>query len=390
MNRPVEFFRHTLGAPEVASVGETLASIFLTLGPRTAEFERRLAERLQVEHVVGLTSCSVGLVLALRVAGIGPGDEVVTTPMTFVATPNAALQVGATPVFADIDPRTGLIDAERVEAAITPRTRALLAVSLYGQLPDFRRLRAIADRHGLLLVHDAAHALEATRDGMRSADLADLTAYSFYATKNITCGDGGALAVHDAALAEPLRRLRNHGITKDAATRYGQRYRHWDMVELGYKAAMTDIEAALLLPQLDRIDAQRDRRQALVERYERELASLSDVQLVERTGTSAHHLFAALVPSELRDGVLAGLGERKVGCAVNYRSIHTLTYYRERFGFARSDFPQAAQFGERTLSLPLWPDLPPDDVSVVVDALGKALEEARRQGARAGVPLEDP
>ena len=272
MNRPVEFFRHTLGAPEVASVGETLASIFLTLGPRTAEFERRLAERLQVEHVVGLTSCSVGLVLALRVAGIGPGDEVVTTPMTFVATPNAALQVGATPVFADIDPRTGLIDAERVEAAITPRTRALLAVSLYGQLPDFRRLRAIADRHGLLLVHDAAHALEATRDGMRSADLADLTAYSFYATKNITCGDGGALAVHDAALAEPLRRLRNHGITKDAATRYGQRYRHWDMVELGYKAAMTDIEAALLLPQLDRIDAQRDRRQALVERYEREPA----------------------------------------------------------------------------------------------------------------------
>jgi UDP-4-amino-4-deoxy-L-arabinose-oxoglutarate aminotransferase len=383
VTRPVEFFRHTLGPAELASVERTLGSVFLTTGPRVQEFESALAEYLGVEHVVGTSSCSASLILALRVLDIGPGDEVITTPMTFVATPNAILQVGATPVFADVDESTGLLDPARVEDAITPRTRAIVSVALYGQLADLRTLRAIADRHDLALIDDAAHAVEASRDGARSAHLADLTAFSFYATKNITSGDGGALAVHDASLAERLQQLRNHGITKDAATRYGKRYRHWDMLELGYKAAMTDIEAALLLPQLERIDAQRDRRAALADRYERELVECPDVQLVARVGRSAHHLFAALVPAPLRDGVLAGLGRRQIGCAVNYRAVHTLTYYAQRCGFTREAFPHAARFGERTLSLPLWPDLPPDDVNVVVAALREALAEARRDAPAA-------
>ena len=372
MRRPVEFFRHTLGEAELASVRQTIESVFLTLGPRVGEFERRLAEYLGVEHVIGVTNCSQALILALRVLGIGPGHEVITTPMTFVSTPNAPLHVGATPVFADIDPRTGLIDPARVEAAITPRTRAIIAVGLYGQLADLPALRAIADRHGLALIDDAAHSLEAMRDGARTGQLADLTAMSFYATKNLTCGDGGALAVRDGRFSAELRRLRNHGVTKDAASRYGVRYAHWDMVELGYKAAMTDLDAALLLPQFDRIDAQRERRAALVERYERELASVAEVELVGRSGRSAHHLFTTLVPADLRDAVLAGLGERAIGCAVNYRSVHTLSYYRERFGHARDAFPHAALFGERTVTLPLWPDLPLDDVSVVVRALADA------------------
>lgn len=356
---------------------DTLSSIFITLGPRVAEFEKAFAEYLEVPHVVGLSSCSTALVLALRALGVGPGDEVITTSMTFVATPNAALQVGATPVFADIDPRTGLLDPERVEAAITPRTRAILSVGLYGQLADMRRLRELADRHGLFLVDDAAHSVEARRDDARTGSHAHATAFSFYATKNLTCGDGGALAVHDEALARRLGSLRNHGITKDAATRYGRAYTHWDMKELGYKAALTDIQAALLIPQLPHVEARRARRQALVERYEHALASHPDVELVARVGTSAHHLFAVLVPAALRDGVLAGLGRRKIGCAVNYRAVHTLEYYRDRFGYERDAFPHAAAFGERTVTLPLWPDLPLEDVDVVVEGLDAALAEAR-------------
>jgi UDP-4-amino-4-deoxy-L-arabinose-oxoglutarate aminotransferase len=192
--------------------------------------------------------------------------------------------------------------------------------------------------------------------------------------------------VHDAALAAQLRSLRNHGITKDAATRHGRLYTHWDMVELGYKAALTDIQAALLWPQLERIQAQRERRAAVVERYQQQLRGHADIQLLARVGESAHHLFALLIPAELRDGVLAGLGRRRIGCGVNYRSVHTLEFYRERFGYQRAAFPQAADFGERTVSLPLWPDLPLDDVTVVVDALGESLEEARQHAVERELP----
>ncbi len=355
---------------------ETLSSIFITLGPRVAEFEQAFADYLGLPHVIGVSSCSTAMVLALHAFGIGPGDEVVTTPMTFVATPNAALQVGATPVFADVDPNTGLLDPDRVEAAITPRTKAILTVSLYGQLTNVKRLRAIADRHGLVLIEDAAHAVETRLGDARTGSHSHAAAFSFYATKNLTCGDGGALAVHDDELATRLKSLRNHGITKDAATRYGQAYTHWDMRELGYKAALTDVQAAILLPQLGQLDARRAQRQALVERYENELKGHPHVELIARHGVSAHHLFAVLVPAALRDRVLAGLGRRRIGCAVNYRAVHTLAYYRDRFGFAREAFPHAAAFGERTITLPLWPNLPSDDVSVVVAALDAAISEA--------------
>ncbi|HEY3595547.1 MAG TPA: DegT/DnrJ/EryC1/StrS family aminotransferase, partial [Polyangiaceae bacterium] len=265
----IEFYQHDVGDDEIASVGQTLRSLFLTLGPRVGEFERALARYLDVPHVVGVSSCTMALTLALKALGVGPGDEVVTTPMTFIATPNAVLYNGATPVFADVEPNTGLIDPAAIEAAITPRTRAVIAVHLYGHLADVRRIRALCDRHHLAFIEDAAHAVEAERDGVRVGHLGDATTFSFYATKTITSGDGGAVAVRDPAIAERLRKLRNHGVTRDAAARHGNRYEHWDMVELGYKAAMTDIEAAILLPQLAHLDRRRDLRQAVVERYER-------------------------------------------------------------------------------------------------------------------------
>jgi UDP-4-amino-4-deoxy-L-arabinose-oxoglutarate aminotransferase len=373
----VEFYKHDLGDAEIASLTETVRSLFLTLGPRVGVFERAFGEFLGQEHVVGVSSCTMGLALVLEALGIGPGDEVITTPMTFISTPNAALFHGAVPVFADVDKNTGLLDPRAVEAAITPRTRAVIAVHLYGQLADMRELRAICDRHHLALVEDAAHAIEAERNGVRVAELGDATVFSFYATKTMTSGDGGAVVVHDTALRDRLRRLRNHGVSKDAASRHGGSYVHWDMVEFGYKAAMTDVEAALLLPQVAWLAPRRDRRAAIVARYEAALRGRVDVDLMSWSGRHSHHLFTVLAPPRQRDRVLDGLAERGIGAAVNYRAVHTLAYYKERFGYARDAFPVAAEIGERTISLPLYPQLTDRQVDRVVAALDETLAALR-------------
>jgi dTDP-4-amino-4,6-dideoxygalactose transaminase len=371
--RKVEFYRHDLGEAELASLRETLGTTFLTLGPRVGVFERKLGEALGVPHVVGVTSCTLGLHMVLHALGVGPGDEVITTPMTFISTPNAALYVGATPVFADVDPRTGALDPEDVARKVTPRTKAILCVHLYGQLCDVRALRAIADKHGLFLVEDAAHGFEAERDGLRPGSLGDAAVFSFYATKTMTSGDGGAVATRSAELDARLRRLRNHGVSKDAISRHGGAYQHWDMIELGFKGALTDVEAALLLPQLDRAEARRASRQAAVERYEARLRGVPGLTLMHREGRSAHHLFPVLVPRGRREQVLTALGQQGVGCAVNYRAVHTLRYYRERFGLPPDALPHAADIGDRTVSLPLWPWIPEADVDYVCERIAEAV-----------------
>jgi UDP-4-amino-4-deoxy-L-arabinose-oxoglutarate aminotransferase len=316
--------------------------------------------------VVGVSSCTEGLTLVLRALGLGAGDEVITTPMTFVATSNAVLYVGATPVFVDVDPATGLIEPGAVEAAIGPRTRAIVPVHLYGQMADMARLRAVADRHGLALIEDSAHGLEMRRDGVGPGVIGDAAVFSFYATKTMTSGDGGAIGTRDPALAQRLRRLRSHGLTKDAASRHGTSYQHWDMLELGYKAALTDIQAAFLLPQIAKLERRRARRQAAVERYERGLEGALGTRLLRWSATSSHHLFTVLAPPGRRDEMLAGLGAAGIGVAVNYRAVHLLAYYRQRFGFGPGAFPNAEQIGDRTLSLPLFPDLTPEEVDYVV------------------------
>ena len=358
----IEFYRHDLGEAEIASLRETFASPFLTLGPRVGLFEQRLADELAKPldpggkplprpHVVGVSSCTLGMHMVLHALGIGPGDEVITTPMTYVSTPNAALYVGATPVFADVDPRTGLIDPVAVARKIGPKTKAILCVHLYGQMADVRALRALADEHGIALVEDSAHGYEASRDGLRPGTLGDAAVLSFYATKTITSGDGGAILTRRADLDARLRRLRNHGTSKDAAARYSAAvtsqasFQHWDMVELGFKGALTDVAASLLIPQLDRAAARRDRRAAIADRYRARLEGAPGIRLMQPVGVSTHHLVAVLVPPEKREDVLHGLTAAGIGCAVNYRAVHTLTYYRERFALPEESLPHAAAIG---------------------------------------------
>ena len=216
----VPFFMHDLGRAELDAVAEVLAGPILTTGEWVARFERRFADYLGVRHCVAVTSCTGALHISLLALGLGPGDEVITTPMTFIATATSIIEAGAKPVFVDAEPETGNLDASKVEAAITERTRAIMPVHLYGQMCDMRRLREIADRHNLSIVEDAAHCVEGSRDGAKTGRLGDTACYSFYATKNLTCGEGGAVVTNDDALAERLRLLRLHGINKDANDRH--------------------------------------------------------------------------------------------------------------------------------------------------------------------------
>jgi UDP-4-amino-4-deoxy-L-arabinose-oxoglutarate aminotransferase len=388
----VEFYRHQLGEEEASSWRAVLDTLFLTLGPQVASFERELGEYLargresSPPHVVGTSCCSLGLLLALKAHDVGPGDEIITTPMTFASTANAILHLGATPILVDVEPATGLIDPAAVAAAVGPRTRGILPVHLYGQLADMRALRAIADRHGLFVVEDSAHGIEIERDGIRPGDLGDAAVFSFYATKNLTSGDGGAIATRSAAIADRLRRLRNHGVSKAAADRHGGIYQHWDLVELGYKANLTDLDAALLRPQLPKAEAKRDRREALVRRYEARLREALGARvttsargvpfLVERRGRSSHHLFTIQVAAAARDRVLVELGKAQIGTAVNYRAIHTLSYLVERLAIPRGSLPIAEEIGDRTISLPLYPTLDEPAQDRVIAAVVAAVAEA--------------
>jgi dTDP-4-amino-4,6-dideoxygalactose transaminase len=362
----VEYYRHALDETDIANVVKVLRSVFLTTGPVTAEFERRFATYTGLPHVVALNSCTSAMQLALLGLGVGPGDEVITSAMTFIASATCIQHAGAIPVLADVDPGTGCLDPAAVETAITPRTKAIIPVHLYGTMCDMRALREVADRHGLFIVEDCAHCVEGERDGVRPGQLSDAACYSFYATKNLACGEGGAVATRSEELAQRVKTLSLHGMSKNAAGRYHGSYQHWDMLTLGWKCNLDDIHAALIVDQLGRLDSLWTKRREIYERYEKGFASAKDVGRPQVTGKSAHHLYTIWVDPARRDEVLHALQKRGVGVAVNFRAIHLLSYFSETFGFKRGDFPQAEAIGDQTISLPFYPLLSEAEVDHVV------------------------
>ncbi len=366
----VEFYRHHLGPAEFAAVQEAMTSAFLTTGPKTTEFEKRFGEFLGVKHAVGLTSCTAGLFLALKALGIKEGDEVIVPAMTFIASANVVLQCGATPILIDVEADTGVIDVECVKKALSRRTRAIIPVHLYGLMADMRALHALAESHRVALIEDAAHAVESERDGLKPGQASTAAAFSFYATKNIACGEGGALVTHSADFNDKVRLLRQHGMSKSAAERYHGKYQHWDMLELGYKYNMFDIQAAMLLPQMRTIEANLKRREQISAYYETEFRKAGIAFPVVRAGArSARHMFTIWAPLGKRDSMLQSLQEMQVGVAVNYRAIHLLTYYREKFGFKPGALPNAERIGERTLTIPLYPRLTDAEVEYVAKSV---------------------
>ncbi len=371
MTNKIEFFRHSIDEQDRQRVSDVLQSIFLTTGSYVAEFEADLSAYLGVPHTIGLTSCTAALHLALLAWDIGMGDEVITTPMTFCATSNSIMHAGATPVFVDVDEETGNINAELIEQAITNRTRAIMPVHLYGQMCDMRRIRQIADKHNLIVIEDAAHCIEGQRDGVKVGGLGDAACFSFYATKNITSGEGGAISVHDEQKANLLKMLRLHGIDRSAADRYTKRYEHWDMSVLGWKYNMDNIQGALLIGQLKRIDTLWGRRRELYNRYVEGFRDCNGIRLMKTMPNTRHayHLFTIHVTPQRRDSILYALQQKGIGVAVNYRAVHLLNYYRERFGYREGDFPVAEAIGNSTISLPLYPSLTDKEQDYVIWAV---------------------
>ena len=375
----VDFYRHSLGEEEKKAVASVLDSLFLTTGPRVYEFEKAFEAFLGVPAAVCTAHGTASLHVAMLAAGVGPGDEAITTPLTFLSSANAILYAGGTPVFADVDPATGNIDPAAVAAAVTSRTKAIVAVDLYGLLADMTALRAIADRHSLVLVEDAAHCVEGRRDGVGPGQLADFGCFSFYATKNLTCGEGGAITARDGGKKALLRQLGSHGMSKNAADRYAGTYQHWDMERLGYKYNLSDVNAAMLVSQLPKLADRLARREAICRRYEEAFRATEGVSfpLVPGGALSARHLFTIWVDPAKRDAILASIQARKVGVAVNYRAVHLTAYYRERFGFRRGMFPVAERIGDSTITIPLWPAMTDAQVDEVIAAVRGAVAKNR-------------
>lgn len=374
----IEFYKHNLGKDEKEKVMECLNGIFLTTGSYVSEFENNFASYLNLQYAIGLSSCTAALHLALLASGIGEGDEVITTPMTFIATATAIIHTGAKPVFVDVERNTALIDPDKIESAITERTKAIIPVHLYGQMCDMKRIRKIADKYHLKIIEDAAHCIEGKRDGNNPGQLGDAACFSFYATKNITSGEGGAVATNSKELSDKVRMLRQHGMSKEAADRYSGIYKHWDMIDCGWKYNMDNIQAALLLPQLNKIENSLKKREELYNKFVEQIKTFPGIEYpkIESNSKSAYHLFTIWVDKEKRDYMLQKLGESSIGVAVNYRAIHLLTYFNNNYGFKRGDFPIAEEIGDRTISLPFWIGMRNEEVQYVIEVINKILSDA--------------
>lgn len=372
----VPFYRHQLTAAHAEAIARVVASPMLTSGAIGREVEGLLCNYFNVPYALLVNSWTNGALACLLAMDIKPGDEVIVPAMTFIATANMVELIGGKAVFVDVDPDTLLLTPAAVKAAVTPRTKAVMPVHLYGQMVDIKALRA-AIGPGVRIIEDCAHCFEGTLNGDRPGAHSDIAIFSFYATKNVTTGEGGAMITKDAALAEKLKVTRLHGMSAGAIDRFrAGAYNHWDMLQLGVKANLPDLLAALIPPQMPEIEGKLAERERLARRYETAFAGNNLIRLPKAVSGSKHarHLFVIHVPPKLRDPLMLALNGAGVGCTVNYRNVPTLTYFREKYGFAPSSFPVAETWGAGTISLPLFPGLTDQEQDHVIATLRRELD----------------
>ncbi len=383
LTHSVPFHRHGLTAEDAAPIADVLATPFLTSGDVGRAVEAQLRDRFDVPFAALTNSWTNGALAALLAWDVQPGDEVIVPAMTFVACANVAALIGARPVLCDVDSATLLMTPETLAPALTPRTRVVMPVHLYGQMADVAALRAFLDAQGrsdVRILEDAAHCFEGLRDGARPGRHGDCAIFSFYATKTVTCGEGGAVISRDAAFGDTVLRTRLHGMSAGAIDRFkAGAYRHWDVERLGVKANLPDVLAALLPPQIARADAMRVRRETLADRYREGLAD-ADVRLPTTApgAVHAHHLFPVFVGAGRRDALLAALAQAGIGATVNYRALTRLSLYRDAAAATPGGTPVADAWGDGVVSLPLYPSLSEAEQSQVIEAVRAALPTAER------------
>lgn len=360
---------------EVAEVEACLRSGWLGTGPRVAQFEQDFAayKGTTATHVAAVNSCTAALHVSMVAAGLESGSEVITTPLTFCATVNAIIHAGLSPVLADVDPRTQNIDPDAIEAAITPRTRAILPVHFAGRPCDMERIMSIADKHKLVVIEDCAHAIETEYHGQKAGTFGDFGCFSFYVTKNVVTGEGGMILGRDEALIARARMLALHGMSKDAWHRYGDAgYKHYQVVECGFKYNMMDMQAAIGIHQLARVESGWKRRQAIWTRYQQAFADLPIILPADTEADTRHayHLYTIQIDESCcgtaRDVFLDRMTAAGIGVGVHYLSVPEHPYFQRQFGWLPEQWPNATKIGQQTVSLPLSPKLTDEDVARVI------------------------
>lgn len=365
---------------EIDEVVDSMRNGWLGTGPKVARFQDNFAKYVGADYAVALNSCTAGLHLAMLVAGLNPGDEVITTPMTFCATVNTIIHAGATPVLVDCDRDTMLIDPQRIEDAITPRTRAIVPVHMAGRPCNMDAITDIAQRHNLIVIEDAAHAIETVYKGKKIGNISQLTCFSFYVTKNIITGEGGMVTTNNPDFADKIKMYGLHGMSRDAWKRFSDDgYKHYQVVFPGFKYNMMDIQAAIGIHQLDRIEAGLQRRNEIWDIYNKAFANLP-VSLPapdEPDTLHARHLYTLMIDEQesgiSRDAFMNTLHKMNIGTGVHYLGVHLHPYYIDRFGFKPEDYPNATWVSERTVSIPLSPSLTNEDIEYVIDAVTTVL-----------------
>ncbi len=381
------FSRPTVEEDEIAEVVDSLRSGWLTTGPKVGRFEAIFRERLGVTQAISVGSATAGLHLAVAALDLGPEDEVIVPALTWASTANVVELCGARVVFADVDADTLCLDPEDTARRITDRTRAVIPVHFAGQPVDLDAFQRLADEHDLAVIEDAAHALGAAYRGTEIGASGNVTVFSFHPIKNITTGEGGMVVCNDDALAERLRLLRFHGVSKDAWKRYrrggGPSY---DIVEPGWKYNMMDIQAAIGIHQMAKLDRFNSRRRELAERYDRLLGGVGELQRLARVpypSTHAWHLYIVRLDTEAvaldRDDFMLALQEENIGTGLHFPALHTSSYYSAKYGHKAGDLPNAARAGASVISLPLYPLLDEADQDDVVRALLRVIARHRRR-----------
>ena len=371
---------------DIQAVVATLRSDWLTTGPRIAEFEEAFAARTGARHAVSFSSGTAALHAAAFTAGLKSGDEAITSPLTFVATANCVLYQEAVPVFADVSPDTLNLDPEQTTARVTPRTRAILPVDYAGHPADLSPILDLAERHGLVVIEDASHALGAEYKGRHVGSVAHMTVFSFHPVKHITTGEGGMVTTDNAKFAETLRRFRNHGISSDARQRQATGQWHYEMVLLGFNYRLTDIACALGIQQLKKLEANLARRRQIAARYTAAFREIPEVvpPAVRHDINPAWHLYPIRLDRARlkadRGQVFAALRAENIGVNVHYIPVHLHPYYHERFGYRGGEYPVAEDAYERLISLPMFHGMSEQDVDDVIRAVEKVISHLREAG----------
>lgn len=374
-----------IGESEISEVVETLRSGWLTVGPRTKRFEEMVASYLGVPRAAALSSCTAGLHLGMIALGVGEGDEVILPALNFVAGPNCAVHLGATPVLVDVDPATLNVTPELCDAAVTERTKAIVPVHFGGRPCDIDGLMDVAKARGVPVLGDAAHAMGADYGDRKVGSVAHATSFSFYVTKGITTGEGGIVTSPDQGLTERIAMLGLHGMSSGAWNRYSERGSwFYEVLEPGYKYNMNDMQAALGIHQMEKVDTFRERREEIALIYDRELRSEAAFELPPQCSGRRHawHLYPVRLRTDGlsidRDRFIACLRDEGIGASVHFIPVHYHRYYSERLDYGRGSFPVTERFFESAVSLPIYPSMTDTDAADVVEALRKLVTYYKR------------